>query len=181
MDPPRDWRILVIGPSGAGKSTLAGKLASVLAIPVVHLDALFWRPGWVEGPDDEFEEAVKQWAACDRWVMDGNYSRVLAPRLARATTAIWLDLPRRVYVRRAWWRVFTGAGRWREDVGNAERIDWPFLLGWVWDYPSRRPGHEKLMANLPAGVTGITLRTTADVKAFIAGLPGSLEGSRQPH
>ncbi|MDP2124712.1 MAG: topology modulation protein, partial [Parvibaculum sp.] len=47
-------RILVIGCSGGGKSTLARALGEKLALPVVHLDVLFWKPGWVESSYDEF-------------------------------------------------------------------------------------------------------------------------------
>lgn len=39
-------RIAVIGFSGSGKSTLAIRLGSILGVPPVHLDSLFWLPGW---------------------------------------------------------------------------------------------------------------------------------------
>ncbi len=47
-------RVMVVGPSGVGKSTLARGLGKVLNLPVVHLDKLYWRPGWVEPPEEEF-------------------------------------------------------------------------------------------------------------------------------
>ena len=46
-------RIAIIGAGGAGKSTLARQLGEVLGIEVIHLDALFWKPGWVDTPRDE--------------------------------------------------------------------------------------------------------------------------------
>ena len=85
-------RILVIGPSGAGKSTLARAIGARLDLPVVHLDALFWQPGWVESDDAEFRARIAAVADTDAWVIDGNYSRHLDVRLARAQAAIWLDL-----------------------------------------------------------------------------------------
>ena len=39
-------RIMIIGCGGAGKSTLARQLGEKLNLPVVHLDKLFWLPGW---------------------------------------------------------------------------------------------------------------------------------------
>ena len=39
-------RILIIGCGGAGKSTLARRLGEKTGLPVVHLDKLYWRPGW---------------------------------------------------------------------------------------------------------------------------------------
>src|SRR5688572_11642762 len=40
-------KVLVIGPGGAGKSTFANALGERTGLPVIHLDALYWRPGWV--------------------------------------------------------------------------------------------------------------------------------------
>ncbi len=41
-------RIAILGCSGGGKSTLARALGEALDLPVVHLDQLYWLPGWVE-------------------------------------------------------------------------------------------------------------------------------------
>ncbi len=38
-------RILILGSPGAGKSTLARQLARSMALPLVHLDALYWAQG----------------------------------------------------------------------------------------------------------------------------------------
>lgn len=44
-------RICILGNSGAGKSTLAAALGDVSGLPVVHLDRIFWKPGWIEAPE----------------------------------------------------------------------------------------------------------------------------------
>ena len=50
-------RILVMGSSGSGKSTFARRLSGITGIPMVSIDALFWKPGWVESDRAEFQGA----------------------------------------------------------------------------------------------------------------------------
>jgi adenylate kinase family enzyme len=84
-------RIVIIGSSCAGKSTLGAQLGERLGIKHTQLDELHWLPDWVERDDDEFVQLVTEYAAEDRWVMDGNY-QVARPHLwPRATTIIWLN------------------------------------------------------------------------------------------
>ena len=88
-------RILVMGPSNAGKSTLSVAIANKLDIPVVHLDQLRFLPNtdWVLRCDADFKSLHDQAVTADRWVIDGNYSALLAPRLERATGVILLSAP----------------------------------------------------------------------------------------
>ena len=175
---PVPKRILVLGPSGAGKSTLARRIGERLGLPVVHLDAINWNPGWVQTEAGRFRERVAQAAAADAWVMDGNYSAHLDLRLPRAQAVIWLDLPRSVYFQRALWRSIRNYGRDRDDLGPGcpEKLDWSFLTDWVWNYPTRsRARHAKLMSDLPAGIRGITLTSPGQVAQFEADLPHSLD------
>jgi adenylate kinase family enzyme len=53
-------RIAIIGCGcgGAGKSTLAVAMGSLLALPVYHLDRLFWKPGWLETARAEWASAA---------------------------------------------------------------------------------------------------------------------------
>jgi adenylate kinase family enzyme len=175
-------RILILGPSGAGKSTLARHIGERLGLPVVHLDALNWNPGWVQTEMAQFRERVAEAARGDTWVMDGNYTLThLDLRLSRAEAVIWLDLPRYVYFPRAVWRSIKNYGRARDDVGSGcpERFDLSFFKDWVWTYPTRsRTRHAEIMANLPAAVRGIILRSRAEVAKFSNDLPRSLTAVR---
>jgi adenylate kinase family enzyme len=169
-------RILILGPSGAGKSTLARLIGERLGVPVVHLDRFFWNPGWVQTDVPAFREQVAEAVKGDTWVMDGNYTdQSLDLRLPRADAVIWLDFPRRIYFPRVLRRMLVNYGSAREDLGPGcpERIDLPFLK-WVWTYPGRRPEHVEIMANLPAGVRGVVLRSPAEVAAFAGALPHAL-------
>ncbi|MEH2244569.1 hypothetical protein [Nostoc sp.] len=41
-------KILIIGSGGTGKSTQARELGTILGLEVIHLDAWYSNPGWVE-------------------------------------------------------------------------------------------------------------------------------------
>src|SRR5262245_41774986 len=110
---PIPQRILILGPSGSGNSALARMMGEWLLRPVVHLDALYWNPGWVPTEKSQFREKVAKAAAGDMWVMDGNYSAYLDLRLPRAEAIIWLDLPRYIYFPRSLWRLIRNYGRER--------------------------------------------------------------------
>jgi adenylate kinase family enzyme len=171
---------MVIGPSGAGKSTLARRMGERLDLPVVHLDRLFWNPGWVPTETAGFRARMVQAVAGERWVIDGNYSAHMDLRLPRAEAVIWLDLPRRVYFPRTVWRMIRNWGRTRSDIGPGcpERFDLAFFRDWVWTYPTRsRARQAKLMAELDASVMGIILRSPAEVRQFAIDLPRSVAGS----
>jgi len=175
---PVPKRILVLGPSGAGKSTLARRIGARLGIPVVHLDAFHWNPGWIESEPSRFREQLAQAAAGDAWVIDGNYTAHLDLRLPRAEAVIWLDLPRHVYFRRAVWRSMRNYGRERDDLGPGcpEQFELSFLTHWVWNYKTRsRAHHAQLMSSLPRRVRAIILRSPREVKEFETNLPSSLD------
>jgi adenylate kinase family enzyme len=84
-------RIAVTGPAGAGKSQLAEDLGDALAIRVLHLDALFWKPGWVPTPQDEFEAMQRREVAADAWVVEAQYDDLLPEWFAAADTVVFVD------------------------------------------------------------------------------------------
>lgn len=150
-------RVAIIGSGGAGKSTLARKLGAATGLPVVHLDAEHWLPGWVEPPRDQWRERVSTLATGERWILDGNYGGTMTERLERADTIVFVDLPRSVCVWRAFKRSTLLRHRVRPDMaeGCEERIDLKFLK-WIWDYPAtRRPAI--LVALRQARATGKTV------------------------
>ena len=113
-------RISVVGTSGSGKTTFAAELARILGHRHIELDVLHWAPNWVEKPDDEFLELVREATQGERWITDGNYSKTQPTVLSLVDTVIWLDYPFLTVWRRAIWRtfsrVFTREKIWHDNV-----------------------------------------------------------------
>jgi adenylate kinase family enzyme len=115
-------RVAVIATaSGCGKSTVARALAGALDAPYVELDAIHWQRGWTELDADELRRRVAQVVDRHAWVIDGAYRGKLGDLvLERADTVVWLDLPRRVWLRRLVVRTLRRAVL-REELWNGNR------------------------------------------------------------
>jgi adenylate kinase family enzyme len=166
-------RVLVIGSGGAGKSTFARRLAERTGLPLVHLDALYWRPGWVEPAREVWDSTIADLLRGDRWILDGNYGRTMEVRIQASDTVVFLDVPRSVCLRRALLRSLTGRGRVRSDMapGCPEQFTLSFLW-WIWTYPKRRrTGVLERLASLRADQRAVVLRTDSDVEGFLASIP----------
>lgn len=165
-------RVLVIGSGGAGKSTFARRLGERLGLEVIHLDRVYWRPGWVEPPKDEWRRKVEELCARESWVMDGNFSGTLELRLAACDTAIFLDLPRAVCLWRVLKRRLMYGDTPRPDMaeGCREKFDLKFMR-WVWAYPVRsRPKVLALLDRLADDKRVVRLRSSAEAERFLAGV-----------
>jgi adenylate kinase family enzyme len=161
-------RVVVIGSGGAGKSTFSRALGERTGLPVVHLDRLYWHAGWVETPKEEWRRTVGELLARDAWILDGNYSGTLDQRLAACDTAIFLDLPRTLCLRRAIARRLRGGVRADVAPGCPERLSLEFLR-WIWTYPAkRRPNVLARLASLRADQRAVILRSPAEVRAFLS-------------
>lgn len=165
-------RVLVIGPGGAGKSTLAQRLAAITGLPLVSLDALHWRAGWVEPPKAEWEATVERLVAESRWIMDGNFGGTLERRIAVCDTVIYLDMPPLLCLWRVLERRLANRGRTREGMaaGCVEKLDARFVW-WILSFRSvRRPPILERLARLRAEQQGVVLRHPREVEAFVASL-----------
>lgn len=139
--PPKMQRIIVMGPPGSGKSTLARRVGAHCSLPVFHLDQAWWQPGWTMAPPNQFRAEVERIAALPAWVIDGNYTAFLAPRLRAADTLIYLDMPRWLCLFRIVRRTLASHGQVRPDLapGCPERLDPAFLrLAWSWNGTRRQ-------------------------------------------
>lgn len=139
----------------------------------MHLDALYWRPGWQATPNEEWDAAMRELVARDAWIIDGNYGRTLPVRIAPCDTIVFLDVPRRVSLWRIVRRRLQFAWRTRPDVapGCPEQLTWEFLW-WVWTYPARRrPEILRRLNAVEHEKRVVVLRDNDDVERFVASLP----------
>lgn len=162
-------KIAILGSSGAGKSTLAKELGRLLNLPIYHLDTYFWKPGWVESTDEEFDAFVNSVATKDKWVIDGNYSRTVDIRLEQADMIIYLDMPRYLNMYRIFKRRIMYHNKTRPDMkeGCQEKLDWEFI-SWVWNFNKR--SRQKLIKKVNVFSKNklvITLKSPSEVKGFL--------------
>lgn len=104
-------KILIIGSPGSGKSTFSFRLSEKLNIPIIHLDKLFWKSGWVSRSKEAFDKLLIEEMEKESWIIDGNYSRTLPMRLEKADTVIFFDYSRFVCLWRVLKRVITNYGK----------------------------------------------------------------------
>lgn len=147
-------RVVILGPGAAGKSTLAARLGRQTGLPVIELDAVFWKPGLVATPPDEWTIVQRRLAADEGWIMDGDLGPydVLDVRLQAADTVILLDLSRVHCALRALRR-------------SRERLD---FWRWLWSYRRRyRPMVLRAIVTHAAGADLHVLRTPRAVEQFL--------------
>lgn len=165
-------RILVLGPCGSGKTCLTRQLSRILDLPAVHLDARFWRPGWIATPQPEWRRTVSNLVGEPCWIMDGTYESTLDLRIPAAEVIVMLDRPRWSCLWGVLRRSLAYRNRPRPDAPSGQPIDRDYLR-YIWRYPARtdalvrelihthgpqlpvirlndRPGSERLLARLRA-------------------------------
>ena len=161
-------RIMIIGCGGSGKSTLARQLGEKTGLPVVHLDKLFWHPGWVESSKEEIDAKIMQIISEPRWILDGNYNRTLPKRLEKCDTVIYLDFSRFACLMGVAKRVLTTYGTVRPDMaeGCPERFDWEFLQ-WVWNFNKNKRKKYYDLLSAQTGKEIYILKNRREVKRFL--------------
>jgi adenylate kinase family enzyme len=162
-------RILIIGSGGAGKSTFARQLGEILALPVIHLDQLYWKAGWEKPTKEAWAATVDELVARPEWIMDGNFGGTLPQRLKRADAVILLDIPRWICLWRVLKRFVKYRGRHRPDMtpGCHERFDWEFIR-WIWNYPRKsKPAKLALLSATSPDQRVVILLSTREARRFL--------------
>jgi adenylate kinase family enzyme len=163
-------RVVVLGAGGAGKTQLALEVARRTGLPVVHLDPIFWRPGWELAPREEARAALDKAVAQERWIIDGNFLSAGDARFERAETAIFLDLPRTTCIARVVRRTVRDRRNRRPDLpdGCREGFDWAFLK-WIWNFGSDdRPRILETLGRFRGDV--VQLRSSRQVHDYLSSL-----------
>lgn len=120
---PVGRRIVVVGNTSSGKTTLARTLSQRLALPHTELDGLYWQANWTPAETAVFQARVGQATAGERWVVDGNYSKVRDLLWQRADTLVWLDYPLLIIWQRLLRRGVRRVAR-QETLWNDNRETW---------------------------------------------------------
>ena len=147
-------RVVILGRGASGKSTLAKRLGQISGLPVVELDKVFWRPGLVATPRDEWVATQELLVAKDKWIIDGDLGKfdVVKTRLRAADTVILLDF--------SFWCCAHRAIR-----RSRERID---FWWWVLAYPWRsRPVLLKAIADCAPSAKIHVFRNPESLQQFV--------------
>lgn len=158
-------RICIMGPSNSGKSTFANAISRKTALPAVHLDQLHHLPdtNWIPRDHAEFLRLHADAISQERWVMDGNYTKCIEERLARATGLILLDVPVTVSLLRYIRRCYSSSPRIGGLRAGRENVTWEMIKYITLVTPQNRLRHKMLydQARLPK----LLLKSPQDVKA----------------
>ncbi|MBC8531485.1 AAA family ATPase [Christensenellaceae bacterium NSJ-53] len=167
-------RILIIGGNGCGKTTLARELSERLGLPLVHLDALYWRDNWKSVSEPEFDALLLEELRKPRWVIDGNIIRTLPLRLEYCDTVIYMDFSRVQCVCGAVKRLIRYYGKSRPDMGGycperltKEKFDF-FRSIWRMDQRNREQFYD-MLANR-GDTQMVVLKNRGQVKNFLESL-----------
>ena len=152
-------RVAVIGPPGSGKSRFARALAARTGIPVVHLDPIFWAPGWQRAPRAEAERRLADAVAGERWIIDGNFLGAVPERFARADAVVLLDRSPWLCFRRVAVRTARKPPRADLPEGCTDALDREMLRDLLTYRRRERPRALELATHV--------LRTDADVARFL--------------
>jgi adenylate kinase family enzyme len=169
-------RIALLGSAGAGKSWLGRQLAELLDLPVVHLDPLYWKPGWVATPDPEWHAIQLREAGREAWIVDGIQEGRLRPDLwlDAADAIVFVDTPPLTCI----WRV----AKRRLDSADGPEMPadckpapfhraFPRFLNFLWAY--HRTVRPEVLADLGRRSEQqqvAILRNEEDVQRFLAGV-----------
>ena len=167
---------MIIGNSGAGKSTLSRVLHQKLDLSLIHLDQLYWLPGWNEPQKEEWRETVHKASKEDSWIMDGNFRSSMDIRLQYADTIIFLDINRWVCIFQVLKRILKYYGRTRPDMteGCPERLDWEFFQ-YIYHYNRDfRPGLMAMLKNCRQEQQVIILQSKKAIADFVCRLPSAI-------
>lgn len=126
-------KILIVGTSASGKSIFSRELSRRTGIPVTHVDALMWKPGWDYVGDEATIKLLNEASQHPEWIIEGFIEKEALPfMLERADTIIYLDYPSIIPV----WRYIKRSWKHRKDPrpeleGSPDKFNFEFLIR-VW-------------------------------------------------
>ena len=172
--PVRPQRILVAGTSGAGKTTVSIRIADVLGLEHVEIDALYHGAGWT--PREDFLADVDSFSSRAGWVTEWQYSSARPLLVERADLLVWLDLPRWLVMSRVVRRTLSRRLRRRELWnGNIEPplrtifTDRDHIVRWAWRTHVRTAVHITSATDQRPELPVVRLVNRQQVESWLAG------------
>ncbi len=177
-------RIAVVGYAGSGKSGLSQALADRYGVPLLHIDRVFWKPGWQERPREESRALLQEFLDTHNgWVIDGNYQHpeyLYARRMAEASRILLLEFNRASCFMRAAKRAAVYRGQSSSTVGDCwpEKLDAAFIKWILRDgrTPEHRARFGALKKRYADKITVIPDQRALDAFYREEGLPAYCEG-----
>jgi adenylate kinase family enzyme len=159
-------RVAIIGCGGAGKTALALEVGRILDLPLVHIDSHHWRDSGA--PSEAWPATHRELISGESWVIDGMKPGMLAQRLGRAETVVFLDLPRRTCLRGVVERRIRFRRDPRPELGRPDRLTIAYLA-WVWRFARDvRPLILDALGSCSCEV--VSLRSRREIDAYIGRL-----------
>ena len=157
-------KVIVIGCPGSGKTTFAEKLKGKTCLPLFHLDAIWHKPDRTHISREEYDARLAEILSLDSWIIDGNYSRTIEPRLAACDTVFLFDLPVEVCLEGAISRL----GKGRYDVPWIDTELDPKFKKEIEDFPSKSlPVIYALIEKYKNSKTVVIFKSRAQADAFL--------------
>ena len=143
-------RISIVGGSGSGKSTLCNILSKELNLPAIHLDAINYKPNWVEIDKEERDKIISNKSEEDKWIIDGNYNKTLQERFDKVDLIIWLDYSTIKQLKGVIKRYLKTYNKERPEIpGCKERLDFTFIKYVLTYNKKKRPVIVEYLKNMP--------------------------------
>ena len=157
-------KVIVIGCPGSGKSTFSRELHNKTALPLYHLDMMYWNEDKTTVEKSVFLERLNDAMAGDEWIIDGNYNRTIEMRLQQCDTVFLFDLPTEVCIQGATDRL----GKGRYDLPWIEKELTPSLRQSIEEFPfNSLPRIYELIAKYKKGKQVIVFKSREDVDEFL--------------
>lgn len=158
---------MIFGRPGSGKSTFAAFLSRATALPLHHLDKYFFIANWEERNYDAFLQIQKTIVDRECWIVDGNSTRSLELRWAKADCVLYFNFPKWLCAYRILKRVLNPHLSLDDKApGCQERLRFR-LLKYMWGFEDRvAEPIQTLKISYPKAIFR-EIRSHHDLKLFI--------------
>lgn len=157
-------KVIVIGCPGSGKTTFAEKLKECTELPLFYLDAIWHKPDRTHISREDYDNRLAEILKSGEWIIDGNYSRTIEPRIQACDTVFLFDLPTEVCLQGAISRL----GKARYDVPWIDAELDPNFKKEIEDFPEKSlPGIYELLGKYKEGRQIIIFKSRNEADEYL--------------